>query len=502
MVADDFATGYHEGFTADEVLALARVFNDPLGAAQLLDRVGFERSDHPRSASTSRRYWDQVDAALRDGALDDGRRKILRAAREQYPANPVFREPPRGQPAEPPANSPVERASRSERDAPPGPQTPPPGGWFRPRDGEQEHVTVLALDAVGYSQRGMLVQVAVQDGIREVVDRALARAGIPTAAAETQDHGDGYLGAVSSAIPKAMVVADFTRELAVALRDYNRTRGELGQIRLRLALHQGEVIRTSGGGWAGDAAVVGARLVDAPPLRDALAGHPDAELALIVSSELFDSTVRESLRGLDPEAFDKVEVRMPKFKGTAWLLAPGRRRGADRTRSGTARELGGGRGDDRAEAIQWDFFVSAAREDEENWGSWITWYLKEEDYRVRLDTVDVQAGAFEPDALDRAIRLSRRTIVVLSSAYLRSDKVRAAWLHAWRRDPLGLGRTLIPVRVEDCEPEGLLGGIRYIDLVGLDETQARQTLKASIRGSIEGRTRPSDPPPFPGGERR
>jgi hypothetical protein len=48
----------------------------------------------------------------------------------------------------------------------------------------------------------------------------------------------------------------------------------------------------------------------------------------------------------------------------------------------------------------------------------------------------------------------------------------------------------------------LLGGIRYIDLVGLDETQARQTLKASIRASIEGRTRPSDPPPFPGGERR
>jgi hypothetical protein len=513
---DEYAAGYDEGFSESELLALSRVFYERLSAGQLLDRAGLERPDHPQTARTSKEYWSEVDGVLRAGLFPSGRVRILRAAAEQYRANPVFAAAADGPGGTgPPSYDSTSTSSR--RAQPPDPGGParaggrttvtmPAGGWFRPADGLPEHVTIVALDAVGYSRRGMLVQLAFRDGIAEVVQEAFARAGIPPGAVESEDRGDGFLAAVSARIPKATVVADFARELATALRAYNRTRSDEGRIRLRLALHEGDVIRHNGS-WAGDAAVVGARLVDAAPVRDALCDNPSADLALVVSSALFESTVREELRGLDPDLFSEVAVRTEKYQAQAWLTIPGMTtRPRTQPAAASARRTSGPPDGDppaegRKDVAKWDFFLSVAEKDEAAWGAWIAWYLAEENYRVHLEAWDVVAGNFGPEVLDDAVRYSTRTIVVLSPAYLDSDKVSAAWLHAWDRDPNGLQRTLIPVRVEECEPAGLLRGIRYIDLVGLDEVDAKETLKEQIRRSVAGQYRPPAPPTFPGGTR-
>jgi len=148
------------------------------------------------------------------------------------------------------------------------------------------------------------------------------------------------------------------------------------------------------------------------------------------------------------------------------------------------------------ETPEWDFFVSAAKEDE-GWASWITWYLEEQEYRVRYEAWDTQAGNFAGMALDEAIRRSKRTVVVLSPAYLRAERVQAAWQRAWHGDPNGLERRLIPVRVEECQPDGLLRGIVYIDLVGRGEQEARTHLVEQIARSVRGSYRPPKAPPFP-----
>ncbi|ONH60943.1 hypothetical protein CcI49_09140 [Frankia sp. CcI49] len=154
-------------------------------------------------------------------------------------------------------------------------------------------------------------------------------------------------------------------------------------------------------------------------------------------------------------------------------------------------------GTTEAGAHKWDFLVSAAEHDE-SWASWIAWQLEERGYRAHLETWDVAAGAVIAEALDDAIRHAQRTIVVLSPSYLQSSMVRAAWQRAWARDPAGVRRLLIPVRVAPCDPDGLLRGIRYIDLVGLDERRSNAYLLEQIERSVVGRYRPTEAPRFPG----
>lgn len=57
-------------------------------------------------------------------------------------------------------------------------------------------------------------------------------------------------------------------------------------------------------------------------------------------------------------------------------------------------------------------------------------------------------------------------------------------------------RKLIPVRVEEYTPTGLLAAIVYIDLVGVDRDEARLRLLSGIKA---GRLRLETEPPFPGG---
>jgi hypothetical protein len=58
-----------------------------------------------------------------------------------------------------------------------------------------------------------------------------------------------------------------------------------------------------------------------------------------------------------------------------------------------------------------------------------------------------------------------------------------------------LKRKLVPVRVVECEPEGLLQAIVYIDLAGSEEEVARLAL---LEGVAERRAKPSSKPDFPG----
>jgi hypothetical protein len=88
-----------------------------------------------------------------------------------------------------------------------------------------------------------------------------------------------------------------------------------------------------------------------------------------------------------------------------------------------------------------------------------------------------------------------RNIAVLSPNYFLSEFAEAEWTAAFRLDPTGKNEKLIPVRIEDCQPPGLLGSLVYVDLVKLDETTARERLLA---GLPKGRRKPSKGPQFPG----
>jgi hypothetical protein len=142
-----------------------------------------------------------------------------------------------------------------------------------------------------------------------------------------------------------------------------------------------------------------------------------------------------------------------------------------------------------------DFFISYTASDK-NWAEWIAWVLEENKFSVKFQAWDFRPGSNFVLEMNRAAADSSHTIAVISPEYLKKSKFgKAEWTTAFATDPEGIERRLIPVRVHDCEVEGLLGPIVYIDLVGKTEALARRNL---LDGVSEGRAKPTKSPPFPG----
>lgn len=94
-----------------------------------------------------------------------------------------------------------------------------------------------------------------------------------------------------------------------------------------------------------------------------------------------------------------------------------------------------------------------------------------------------------------AVQRARHTLTVLSPAYLESGFGEAEWRVAFAEDPCGEGRRLIPVRVVECHPEGLLRTRVYVDLADRSERDAAAAL---LRAVSERTGRPGSKPAFPG----
>jgi hypothetical protein len=143
-----------------------------------------------------------------------------------------------------------------------------------------------------------------------------------------------------------------------------------------------------------------------------------------------------------------------------------------------------------------DFFISYTSADEE-WAEWIGWILDEAGFSVRLQAWDFAAGSNFVLEMQRATEEASRTIAVLSPAYLKSTFAAPEWAATFAKDPEGFQRALVPVRVKECEARGLLKAIVHINLVGLEENEARQRLLDRLSGQ---RAKPSKKPKFPGGK--
>ena len=136
-----------------------------------------------------------------------------------------------------------------------------------------------------------------------------------------------------------------------------------------------------------------------------------------------------------------------------------------------------------------DFFISYAKADRA-WAEWVAWQLEEAGYSVIIQSWNFRPGSDFIAEMDRAIRVADRTIALLSQNYFQSRSAQAEWSAAFQES------NLIPVRIGDFDVEGLLSRLIYIDLVGKDETVARDLLLAGV---ASGRCKPTVPPRFPTG---
>jgi hypothetical protein len=141
---------------------------------------------------------------------------------------------------------------------------------------------------------------------------------------------------------------------------------------------------------------------------------------------------------------------------------------------------------------KYDYFISYRTEDQTR-AEWVAWQLEDAGYTTFIQAWDFRPGNTIVHQMQIGAAQARCTIAILTPAYFGSGFTESEWAAAFTDDPTGEERLLIPVRVLDCRPPGLLNNRLYIDLVGLDEAAARTKL---LDGVKKGRAKPASPPPF------
>jgi class 3 adenylate cyclase len=182
------------------------------------------------------------------------------------------------------------------------------------------HRTIVVVDAEGFSDpsRTNTDQLAVREGLYKALAWSFTRAGIDWAECDQGDCGDGALILVPPHIPKILLVTKWPARLATALNRHNTASKTGARIRLRIAVHAGEVVYDRHG-VTGCAINQTFRLVQAPALKEALACS-SATYALIASEWIYNEVVRHAPEGR-PADYRQIHVAVKETQVAAWLRA-------------------------------------------------------------------------------------------------------------------------------------------------------------------------------------
>jgi hypothetical protein len=147
-------------------------------------------------------------------------------------------------------------------------------------------------------------------------------------------------------------------------------------------------------------------------------------------------------------------------------------------------------------------FISHAGRDRA-WAEWARWHLESAGHPTGLDTVDWAPGTNFVEAMHKALHRDNPLLVLLSAAYLGSDRYTVdEWTARFaqrRRDPEA---KLIPLRIDDVDLSGgLWAPIVVPSVFDLPSDQAVALLLDAVRRVVApspGGRSPTVPPAFPG----
>ncbi|WTW99563.1 hypothetical protein OG216_42240 [Streptomycetaceae bacterium NBC_01309] len=189
---------------------------------------------------------------------------------------------------------------------------------------EFEYRATFAVDIEKSAGRGNTALLTIREVLRTALRASVERSGVAWDDCLRHDLGDGLRVTVPPGTPKVRLIHPLVPELAARLQAHNRTAGPPTRIRVRMALHAGDVRLGPDGEVAGQPLELLARLLDAAPARTALAEAPaDLPVALLISRHYHDETVGHGYPGVDPDAFHNVAVAAKECATDAWLHVPG-----------------------------------------------------------------------------------------------------------------------------------------------------------------------------------
>jgi len=183
------------------------------------------------------------------------------------------------------------------------------------------HQTIVVVDVEGFGDphRTNLHRVAVREGVYRSLRAAFASSGVCWQECYSEDRGDGVLVLIPPDIPKNLLVVPFPRELTTALQEHNEASPREAQIRLRVAVHAGEV-QYDDQGVASAAINLAFRLLEAGAVKSALAGSLGV-LALIASDWFYEEVIQHDPASA-PTRYRQVRVVVKETETNAWVCLP------------------------------------------------------------------------------------------------------------------------------------------------------------------------------------
>lgn len=188
--------------------------------------------------------------------------------------------------------------------------------------------TIFVVDIEKFGSRTDPVQARLRGQLWSMLRRATAAVGLDWDQLPLADRGDGAFLLVPASVPKVSLIEPVIQQLDMRLREYNARAPQPEVMRLRLAVHAGEVAIDEGGtgmsGYVGADLNSACRLADLQVGRDCLAAAERSQLVVIASAVIYDSVIRhDHFGGLDPASFRAVPVDVKELHARAWIHTPG-----------------------------------------------------------------------------------------------------------------------------------------------------------------------------------
>ena len=183
------------------------------------------------------------------------------------------------------------------------------------------HRAIMVVDIERFCDpsRTTLNQLAIREGLYKALTGSFTKSGMDWANCMSEDRGDGALILIPPDVSKTRLVTSLPTALVASITRHNARSAAAERMRLRLALHAGEIY-SDAHGVAGAAINHAFRLADAPILRSALDKSPGV-LALIVSDWLFHEVVHHDPAAV-PGAYRQVQVTVKESVTRGWVRVP------------------------------------------------------------------------------------------------------------------------------------------------------------------------------------
>ncbi|MFE9750294.1 hypothetical protein ACFYOT_35770 [Saccharothrix saharensis] len=181
------------------------------------------------------------------------------------------------------------------------------------------HRSFVVVDVEGYGDETRTThhRLAARDGMYRVLMGAFADCDLPWDDKSVDDAGDSLIVVLPGEVTKAHLVDRLPASVAAKLREHNAASSHGARLRMRLAVHFGEVAYDVHGGKSSPELIFACRILDAAEAKAALKTS-NATLVLIASDPFFQSVVRHH-PSAHPDAFRLVRVDVKEVRAKAWI---------------------------------------------------------------------------------------------------------------------------------------------------------------------------------------